>query len=247
MRCLSNSLSGRLKSCNAVAGFTLLEVLVAISIFAIIGLASQRVLTQVMASQSLTHKHGEALAQLQRGMSLLERDLQQLIDRPVRAAYGDRMPALVADDSDYSVELTRIGWHNPLGHKRSQLQRLAYSVGPPPEDSGYDAEQNYVLRHYWQVLDRAQDSEPRVQPLIAGVDELHFRFLDMAGDWHRSWPPQQNEVVITPQSAAVSPPLPVAIEVEMLSRQYGAIRRLIHFNAVDPEAAAVPAPQVATP
>jgi len=215
-------------------GFTLLEVLIAISIFAIIGLASKRVLDEVISAQSITREHDQALSQLQRGMALLERDIQQMLQRPVRAEYGGTLSAVVAPSEEYALEFSRSGWHNPLQHKRSTMQRVAYRVGTPPDDSLYETDKPYLIRHYWQVLDRAQDSEPRQQPLISGVSELQVRLQSASGDWHTRWPPLR--IVAAPEdSDRPARELPVAVEVKFTSEQYGVIRRVFALNRLGQE------------
>ena len=65
-------------------GFTLMEVLVALAIFAIIGAASARLLRDaVTQSQSLGTREA-ALAALVRSLFIFEQDVQQWVARPVR-------------------------------------------------------------------------------------------------------------------------------------------------------------------
>ena len=48
---------------------------------------------------------------------------------------------------------------------------------------------NELHRLFWRVLDRAPNSEPSRQLLLAGVTEVALTALDSAGDEHEAWPP----------------------------------------------------------
>ena len=65
-------------------GFTLLEILIAMAIFTLIGLASTGLLTTVIDSNDLSSERFQKLQQLQRAMVILERDIQQAVPRAAR-------------------------------------------------------------------------------------------------------------------------------------------------------------------
>src|SRR5690606_40695466 len=58
-------------------GFTLLELLIAIAIFALIGMATYQMLTTVLRTDSVTRAQEQRLRELVRAMGAFERDLQQ--------------------------------------------------------------------------------------------------------------------------------------------------------------------------
>ena len=107
------------------AAFTLLELLIAIAIFALLGLASYRMLSTVLASDEALRRQEQQLRELVRGMAALERDLAQAGARPVRDGYGEPQAALRGDSEQGMLEFTRLGWRNPTGQPRSQWQRRA--------------------------------------------------------------------------------------------------------------------------
>lgn len=143
-------------------GFTLLELLIAIAIFALLALATYRMFDSVMQTDQATRVQEQRMRELVRAMGALERDLTQAVERPVRDELGDNRGAFLSEgENDQIVEFTRGGWRNPLGQARSRLQRVRWSL------SGETLE-----RRYWLVLDRAQDSKPRVQQVLDGVTAL---------------------------------------------------------------------------
>ncbi len=194
-------------------GFTLLELLIAISIFAMIGLGSYQVLASVLRAQEATGATSEALTRMQRTYLRLSQDFRQVIDRPVRDNYGDVLPPLFMPERGYDLEFTRTGWRNPLGRPRSELQRVAFEL-----------EGSTLLRHYWPVLDRAQDSEPVSQVVLEDVAHFRLRLLDAAGRWHDTWPPRRSS--LGQDDSADERLLPVAIELEIGVETLGDLRWL---------------------
>ncbi|MDT8384604.1 MAG: type II secretion system minor pseudopilin GspJ [Gammaproteobacteria bacterium] len=190
-------------------GFTLLELLVALGIFALLAAMSYSGLNSVMLARQVTNQHAERLTQLQMVFLWLGRDVEQAIDRSIRDEYGDLQAAMLGVETGrYQLELTRTGWRNPAGRARSDLQRVAYGLR--------DGE---LVRVYWNVLDRAQDSQPLESVLLDGVDKLELRFLDSANNWQTSWPAGQTGGQAIPGSAR-------AVEVTLETTAEGRITRL---------------------
>ena len=161
---------------SPVKGFTLIEVLVAFLVFAIIGVISAQLLSQTVNAQGDLSERGERLGDVHRAMQIIQRDIMQLVDRPIRDNYGDPLQALVIG-SDGAIEFTRAGWRNPLQLPRAEIQRV-----------GYLLQDNKLMRGYWPVLDRAQDTEPAYQTLLHEVDRIEFYALDASGNEHTFWP-----------------------------------------------------------
>jgi general secretion pathway protein J len=161
-------------------GFTLLELLISMSIFALIGAMAYGGLQQVLKQQQATEEQSRQLADLQKFYRILQRDLEQLINRGIRNEYGDQLDALVGGSGYNGIEFSRAGYANPVGFLRSNLQRIAYL---PDQDT--------LIRRTWRVLDRAQDSSPDEEVLVEGLQQFTIRFLDDADEWRDNWPPQQ--------------------------------------------------------
>lgn len=157
-------------------GFTLMEILVAMAVFAVVGSISAALVSQVLANDERMGKRSQRLGEVQRAMAVLKRDLMQITDRPVRDMLGDPLPA-VAIGSDGLIEFSRLGWRNPLRSHRAEVQRVAYRM-----------HEGDLERTYWNVLDRSQDTEPRRQRLLAEVNGVEFLALDANGEEHSFWP-----------------------------------------------------------
>ncbi len=157
-------------------GFTLLEMLIALAVFAVLGLMSSQMVTRMLDVHKVAVARGERLGELQRAMQLMQRDVLELAQRPVRDEMGDAIPSLRIG-SDVALELTRSGWRNPLGQRRSELQRVAYIL-----------RDEILYRYYWSVLDRAEDTEPVVQELLHDVTDIEVDAIDVSGNEHAFWP-----------------------------------------------------------
>ena len=163
--------------CRSQNGFTLMEILVALFIFAIVGMISAQLLSRTLDAYEVLEDRGDRLAQIHRAMFVVQRDMLQYQDRAVRTASGDSFPALMIGDEG-SLEMTRGGWRNPLQRPRSDLQRVAYRL------QGDD-----LVRAYWPVLDRLGGEEPLTQTILKDVGDLEFFVIDEQGDEHKTWPP----------------------------------------------------------
>jgi general secretion pathway protein J len=145
-------------------------------------------------------------------MLILSRDIQQISHRAIRDEYGDLQPAFSNRNRLYLMELTRSGWRNPMGAARSDLQRVSYEL--------LDGE---LLRHYWTMLDRPQDSESVIQTLLTDIDTFSIRFMNDENQWTDSWPPEQTDTDDTRVSNHL---LPKAVEVTLEHNYFGTLKRL---------------------
>ena len=193
----------------SIKGFTLLELLVAMSIFALISVMAYTGLNSVMKARLILEQNMDRLNQIQKTMLFMTRDFNHIINRSIRDEYGTTQAAILQPIlGDPLVEFTRTGYPNPLAIKRSNLQRIAYRI-----------EENTLYRQTWQVIDRAQDSQPYQAKLCDKVSALQFRYLDNGGSWHEQWPPANSQ--------STASPIPKAIEITLELEDWGMIKRLL--------------------
>ncbi|MET0051097.1 MAG: type II secretion system minor pseudopilin GspJ [Candidatus Thiodiazotropha sp.] len=192
-------------------GFTLLELLIAITIFAIIATFVYSGLKVVLDTEQQTSAYSKRMTQLQLGLNLMQRDIIQIVDRPVRDQHGDSQPSLSSGGfAGILLELTRDGYANPMKLNRSNLQRV-----------GYQLEDETLYRVTWPVLDRAQDTEPNRFKLFNQVTALEIAYFDKELNRQSRWPPEVRGV-----EADQQPTLPVAIEINLELKDWGNIRRI---------------------
>jgi general secretion pathway protein J len=189
-------------------GFTLLELLVAIAILALIAMASYRLLTDTVSARNQGRSHEQSLQSLQKAEMIIQRDLLQVAPRAVRDAFGDSQPAFYIPQEN-SMEFTRRGWRNPLQETRSNLVRVAYHV-----------ENEQLIREHWMVLDRARDSISVKTVLLDKISNFHVQVFNK-GQWGSAWP-----LLTASQTAAQKLPLPDAVEIRFTLQPWGEIRRV---------------------
>jgi general secretion pathway protein J len=201
------------------AGFTLVELLVALFITAIIFSMGYGAINQALNGREAMKSSQERLNKVQSAMRILVQDFSQVAPRPVREPVGDGwQPALRAQQQAQElVVFTRAGWANPAGIQRPALQRVAYSL---------DTATGILRRIYWPVLDSPLSNEPRRRDLLDKVKSVTFRYMDDARTWRDVWPPQ-----IDPSHPDKSlRARPVAVEVTLELEDWGRIVRIIEVG-----------------
>ncbi|MFT6330016.1 MAG: general secretion pathway protein J [Bermanella sp.] len=191
------------------SGFTLIEILVAMAIFALIAVGSVAMLTAVSAKNDLSDQRMQSLQTMQRAMLIIERDFLQMVPRKTRLE-GEVSDTLVfagkfafESESD-GLGFVRSGWHNPqLTLRRSTLQSVAYRT------------QNKELqRLYSTYVDNAIGFEPKVRVLLEGIESVSFEFLEKFDKKSFEW-----------EEAKSVDELPIAVAIIIKSEVYGEIRR----------------------
>jgi general secretion pathway protein J len=176
-------------------GMTLLEVLIALAIFSLIGVASYRVMFATINIQKIGDEHSQLLSRQQKVLAIIDRDFNQYIDRDVQLAGDDREASLLITENsgDFLVKFSRAGRANPLGLTRSHLFRVAYDIGPHPQVNNsasqyYRDQKQYLRRYSWTYLDHAGD-QPQVQALLAEIESFQLKAMTDKSVYSR-WPQQ---------------------------------------------------------
>lgn len=217
-------------------GFTLVELVVALFISAIMFVFGYRALSQAISSRREIEEQAAKLDALQRAMRIMEQDFELVEPRPVRAPVGDGwLPALqaagteglgsvstqlsgttISGGSPPIVTFTRVGWTNPVGVQRSEMQRVFYTI-----------ENGALTRSYYPVLDATEAVLPVKRTLIEHVKSFNLRFMDAGHNWQTTWPQQMlgNNVTALSQQALV----PVAVEIKVEIEGWGVLIRHIEM------------------
>jgi general secretion pathway protein J len=209
-------------------GFTLIEAMVAMAIFAFIGVAAYSLLSSTGRLKESGEVRFRALSGLQLGMRQIDEDFSQFAARPVNGPGAKAAPALDASPEDAVVALTRAGWRNPLGVQRSGLQRVWWALD----------EDGRLLRRYRKDLDDLDPDETVERVFVEAVESFELRYMDEKGQWIEEWPPESGPgtAASAASAAPVSPaatdigkevPVPVAVEVRIKQSQIGEVLRVI--------------------
>lgn len=204
------------------AGFTLVEVLIAMAITAFVAVVGYTGLTTVITGVDSLRQETRQLEELNRAFQVLGRDLHQFVDRSVYDEFGSRLSSMEGGElAAQSLSFTRAGWHNSVGLPRSSLQRVAYYV-----------DEDKLIRASWPVLDRTGAIEPVEVVLLREVDTFEVRFLGALDElevnrdsqidrrfWQENWIPD-----VSRPDALAEPP--IAVEVRLFVPQWGELERL---------------------
>lgn len=188
-------------------GFTLVETLVALAVFALLAGAGVLILQGGIGSQEATQARLDALAQLERTRALLSADLGQIAPRLTRDEAGQRRLAPFeggAVNGAPQMRFVRRGVENISGAGRPSLQQIAYGL-----------EENRLVRRAFPALDGAAPGPPQI--LLDGIEALDIAFLDGANAWSPVW-------------GAERVGLPRAVRLRLTMRDLGAIESL-HLTA----------------
>ncbi len=162
-------------------GFTLLELLVAITIFAVLAVLSfgsvRNMLIFDQGLQNATRRN----ERLRYAVVIMEQDLGALAPRSVRDALGESEPALRAGLKGELLTFTR---RVPdVSH---------FEGGPALRRVRYRVQDGNLYRDVWAGLDRTPDTGLHSQRLLRDVKSLKLRFFD-GGGWVEFWPRDDNE------------------------------------------------------
>lgn len=187
------------KKCS---GFTLIEVLVALFIFAIISTLMASALHTILSSQSSVEKRTTRFAQLQMAMTLMSRDIEQIIDRPITTQNNSLESAVTGNENQ--ITFTHAGLMNPSAQLlRSTLQRTNYHL-----------EDQTLVRVTWPQLDQTSQTLSHQRPLLNDVTRLQIEYIDNKGYVSHRWPPGDQ---------ASNDELPRAIRITLTLKELGKI------------------------
>jgi general secretion pathway protein J len=194
-------------------GFTLIEILIALTIFAVMSALAYRGLTSILDARDRVAQENRKWREVSIFFARLEADLVNAVARDIR-------------NSNNLVEAAFIG--NTTFAKETEGQLMFTRMGLPgasgtlaaPQRFGYRLKQGAVEELVWPVLDQGQRTVPAVYPLLAGVNALQLRYLDSANQWRDTWPGLAS-------AGAPAAPLPKAVEVALTLDTGETITRLL--------------------
>jgi len=239
---------------KSVAGFTLVEVLMALSISALVAVLAYGSVSAATSAVTTTRLQAERLDRLDTTWQLLARDLQQIVAPPIEqrsvphlapvqtqslGLFGAITSGSAEGAGDKAVTLLRFvrsGWKNPLKRHRSDLQLVIYEWYKSnlyrrhePFYEGMTMTDIAIDPTGINTLYARQDNSEgysRRRLLLGGVDSITLRFLPASA---RHLGDDQWQTAWPP--AADSSALPVALKVTFAQRQAFKIERVFDIPA----------------
>lgn len=199
--------SDRAKCAGSMQGFTLIEVLIAMSLTAMLGVLAAQFLGSAIDAEERSRTLLSDVNEVEQVWQLMANDLEQLALKPLsQPAIGNTalpgleqagMPLSLVGGKGRQSQLEmatrqsgalllfdRHGWDNPLQQSRSDVQRVMYRM-----------EGNTLIREYWQENQQSFSSAPDGSLyLLESVNDINIRFLPAGHvsaeqqSWVESWP-----------------------------------------------------------
>ena len=157
-------------------GFTLIELVVALFIFALIAAAGVSLLGFSVGAQASTGERLDEVAAIRRVGALLTADLAQAAPRVSRDVEGRQQVAFeggTGAPEEVVLAFVRRGWANDDGAARASLQKVEYRL-----------EDDVLVRRTWPMVDGAEAGAP--SPVLKGVKSLVMRYRTGA-EWRERW------------------------------------------------------------
>lgn len=195
------------------AGFTLIEVIVATAIFALVAAIAATGLSSISKSYSALADQRADRHALTRALAAIELDLQQASARAVRGPYGSVEPAFIGDSNSFELSSSSLS---------------VASTGPQPSlvRVRYQTRQGSLLRLLRRELDAAPNSQQAQRALLSDVQNVRLQYWDFGGVRSPIWPPANSNYTIDQ--------LPRALEIRILHARFGELVRLIAISDVPP-------------
>lgn len=182
-------------------GFTLIEMLIALTIFGMLTAAGVALLSVSARTQETADRLLAEFGQVRRLSALLTADLGQAAGRMHRDSDGRPQRAFAGADGqrDMLLLFVRRGWDD--GEDAAGAQRVGYRVAD-----------GQLQRVAFSRVDGA--GQAIVSPLVDQVRAVRLRYRDERGEWRPGW-------------ADPDPiKLPTAVELVVVSARYGPVRML---------------------
>lgn len=188
-------------------GFTLIEVLVAIAVFASLSLAAYQVVNQVQLSNAQSLEKTARLQELQRALVFMDNDFRQMALRKTRSD-GDAPSDKLLQYDDYLLDsdgkgviFSRLGWQNPQQiFPRGEVTKVGYRI-----------RNEKLERVWWRYSDTPAGQKPLSRPVLSQVESISMTFFD-GNAWVKEWNKSKQ--------------LPGAVSMVLTLKDYGEVERI---------------------
>jgi general secretion pathway protein J len=166
---------------HASRGFTLLEVLIAIAIVAVIAVLGYRALASLSDAETRLAAEATRWRTLDLFFSRLEGDMRQAMPRWARSGSTLEAPWLgfipdATGDGDSAVAFSRAG------------PEFNFEPGSAGQRLGYRLRNGNVEVLYWATYDRPPDAQATTYTLLSDVAHFRLSYLTASNVWVDTWP-----------------------------------------------------------
>ncbi len=182
-------------------GFTLIEVIIALSIFAVLSIIGYKGVSSLIQTKQRVEVEDVKWQQLISFLDRFELDVKQNVNRPIRNGDDNIEPAWLGRPSytgEYGAQLafSRLGDPSQSGFLMD-TRRVAYRL--------HDGAIELLI---WPSLDIAPTAKAEVFTVLTGVTQFTLSYLSVDGRWLNSWPEPvvaSADIVVKPQQKTFAP------------------------------------------
>jgi len=160
------------------AGFTLIEILIALAILGLIAVLGYRAVSSLTESEARLAVESERWRGLDALFARIESDMRLALPRDIRTGAGTE-PAWLAQTDDAGNAQLRIARAGP---------EFLLEPGSAGQRIGYRLRDDVVEVLYWPHLDQPASVAPTAYALAGGIARFEIAYLDARGGWHDRWP-----------------------------------------------------------
>ena len=179
------------------SGFTLVELLVAIAIFAVLSALGWKVFDYLIKIKERNTQHEQRLGQLQEAYQQVLRDTVQIVPITANVA-GQVQPAVMLQNGQ--LTFSKAGVTDPLMQGIPPEERVEYI---------YKADEKKLYRYKYKNLNQTGNDQPETSVLLDSVDQFQIMLLnpnEMA-----QWP----EVVLSENDVTQAKILPRGLKINL--------------------------------
>lgn len=173
-------------------GFTLIELMAALSIFSIMAIAAWQILDRLIDSTTRQSLASSRLIELQLAVERIDQDFQNYLPSVgIIDEFGLPQGSLSTRELDYQFSLSRSAWFDAEFEIPSAVQRVAYFLVEIDTPASAD-EQSYqvydLVRRSWQHPDRTAQTPYSDQTILTEVVLMDLQFLSNEDALTTDWP-----------------------------------------------------------
>ena len=194
-------------------GFTLVELLVSIAIFAVLTAAGWKVFDQLLKTRERNQQHATHLMQVQTAYAQMLRDLSQIV--PIAGQVGGEVYPALKLQSEY-IALNKSGVIDPLQQQLDDFEFVEYR---------FDPEKQALVRAKLPHIYRQQQI-PQEDIVLVPIENLRFQALDPQAQ--QQWPDQVVTAVGAAEYQLLQLPKGVEVTFDFQGKPYRWVYSLIN-------------------
>lgn len=176
------------RNARLAAGFTLVEVVVALAILSVIGMLSFGALSGALQARDYLESSDEVDRSARMALARISREIRLAFLTANTGASSTYKTVFIGKDGDPSDQI----WFATMAHRRSlrdarEGDQAEVTIWAEPDPHGEGGELALLHREAGRI-DEEPDKQGVVLPLATGVTRFDLRYLDaQTGEWRDEW------------------------------------------------------------